>query len=340
MQAELAEMEQALEQAGTEHDDDAGARIAGLESELAEIERQSEREADLQVAELEAARDSQALQAAALAEQVDAARRAREQADREADELRRALAETERRAQDARREAASVGAELAAANQFLRSHARFGGDEPGSTRALSDELSVADGYELALAAALGGRLDAALVGDVAGAEQLLDRAGPDGGAALLAADGAGAGPSSAGSGPAGAERLLDLLSGPPPVMALASRLLADAWVVEKLEGLPGDFRGVAVTRSGRVLFASWGEVRQVSEGGSERVLARRNERDRLIAASESAAQDEHRARGEVEGALERVRSAGTGAHRRRDRAARGRAQPRRGAGARAPDRAG
>ena len=186
VQAELAEMEQALELAGSAPDDGAGARIAGLEAELAEIERQSELEADQQVAELETARESQALQTAALAAQVQAARQAREQVDREADELRRALAEAERRAQDARREAARVGADLAAANQFLRSHARFGGEEPGSTRALSDELSVADGYELALAAALGGRLDAALVGDVAGAEQLLDRAGPDGGAALLA----------------------------------------------------------------------------------------------------------------------------------------------------------
>ena len=44
-----------------------------------------------------------------------------------------------------------------------------------------------DGYELALAAALGGRLDAALVADVAGAQELLDGAGPDGASALLAA---------------------------------------------------------------------------------------------------------------------------------------------------------
>ncbi len=53
-------------------------------------------------------------------------------------------------------------------------------------KALSEELRVQDGYELALAAALGGRLDAALVKDVSGAESLLDRAGPDGGTALLA----------------------------------------------------------------------------------------------------------------------------------------------------------
>ena len=71
----------------------------------------------------------------------------------------------------------------------------------GSAKALSEELRVRDGYELALAAALGGRLSAALVRDVAGAEALLDRAGPDGGSALLAelstADGAIAGLSAA-----------------------------------------------------------------------------------------------------------------------------------------------
>ena len=39
------------------------------------------------------------------------------------------------------------------------------------------------------------------------------------------------------------------------------------------------------------------------------MLARRNERDRLIASCESAAQDEHKARGDVESALELVRAA-------------------------------
>jgi chromosome segregation protein len=64
-----------------------------------------------------------------------------------------------------------------------------------------------------------------------------------------------------------------------------------------------------VTCRWRVLFASWGEVRQLSEGGSERVLARRNERDRLIVDAELAAQAEHTARGVSEQALEQVRLA-------------------------------
>ena len=37
-----------------------------------------------------------------------------------------------------------------------------------------------------------------------------------------------------------------------------------------------------------MLFAGRGEVRQVAEGGAERVLAQRNERDRLIGESEQA----------------------------------------------------
>ena len=306
VQAELAELEQngthdEHEQAGQ----DSRGRIAALEAELADIELRREQEIGREVAELEAARESQRESVARLEREVEAARLAREQADGRAEELRTALTAAERSAQDARRQAAGVGAELAAANQFLRSHTRFGADQPGAARALSDELSVRDGYELALAAALGGRLDAALVSDFAGAEQLLDGAGPDGGAALLADTVAA--PPAAGPAPGAGERLLDLLSGPPAVMQLATRLLADAWVVERLEDLPRGFAGIAVTRRGRVWFASWGEVRQVSEGGSERVLARRNERDRLIAASEQAAQAEHAARGDVDRALELVR---------------------------------
>ncbi len=111
-----------------------------------------------------------------------------------AEQARAALRKLEAEAEAARREAAKVGAELAAANQFLRSHAnrmptRASG--AGAPRALSEALQVKPGYELALAAALGGRLDAALVRDMDGARALLDGVGPDGGAALLAGEAAG-----------------------------------------------------------------------------------------------------------------------------------------------------
>ena len=294
---------------------DGAKRISALEVELAEIEAAREQEIEQEVAELAVQQEQQKAQLERIAAEVEAARAGRERADIEAGSARERLTLAERAVQEARREAARVGAELAAANQFLRGHARVGGGAGASSpKALSEELSVESGYELALAAALGGRLDAALVSDVPGAEAVLDKAGPDGGTALLAGAGRSGSPAAVATGGidppvSGALRLADLLSGPPEVLELAARLLVDAWVVERLEDLPSDFAGVAVTPRGRVLFASWGEVRQLSEGGTERVLARRNERDRLVIASEQAAQAEHGARAVAEEAAQEVRAA-------------------------------
>ncbi len=286
-------------------------RIAALEAELAEIDASREQQLAAELIELEGELEGQRTSLSALETELEGARARRALADQEAERAREALTAAERAAQDARHEAARVGAELAAANQFLRGHAGVGGAQPGAPKALSEELRVEDGYELALAAALGGRLDATLVSDVPGAEALLDGAGPDGGTALLAEPGGGvSSPARGETAPAaGARRLLELLSGPPEVLALAARLLADAWVVERLEDLPRDFAGIAATRQGRVWFAAVGEVRQLSEGGTERVLARRNERDRLVAGADLAAQGEHAARLACERALAGVRAA-------------------------------
>ena len=290
----------------------AGERIAALEAGLAEIESSREQEIEREVAELELAREREQALVQQLQGEVEEARAARTQADKHAEQARERLAAAEREAQEARREAARVGAELAAANQFLRSHSHVGGEQADRPQALSEQLRVEDGFELALAAALGGRLDAALVDDVAGAEAMLDRAGPDGGTALLAGPASSTArrsePETAPPVP-DAQRLIELVSGPPDVLALAGRLLADAWIVERLEDLPEDFAGVAATRQGRVWFGAWGEVRQLSEGGTERVLARRNERDRLIVASEQVAQAEQAARDACELALAEVRGA-------------------------------
>jgi chromosome segregation protein len=300
---------------GGEPDGIAGAseqRIGALEGELAEIESQREREIEREIEGLEAKREQEAARVTELEQALEQARTARAEADELAEQARVRLQAAEREAQDTRREAARVGGELAVANQFLRSHATVGGTSEGSVKALSEELSVRDGYELALAAALGGRLSASLVRDRVGAEALLDQAGPDGGSALLADFGSplevAAG--NAGEPPiVGAQWLLDLVSGPAEVIELARRLLADAWVVERLEDLPKSFTGIAATRTGRVWFAAWGEVRQLTEGGEERVLARRNERDRLIEASELAVQAEQSARAASELLLEEVRAA-------------------------------
>jgi chromosome segregation protein len=310
VELELDALARAAERSGAEQSAATGPdRIEQLQAELTEIEAKRQRAIEQELVELERVREAQDGELEQAQTEATAARAARVLADAEAEQARERLAANERAAQDARREAERVGAQLAAANQFLRGHARLGATRAQGPKAFSEELQVQDGYELALAAALGGRLDAALVEDVAGAQSLLDGAGPDGGTALLvdhrAADSAATSPPPV----AGARRLLEMLSGPPSVLALAGRLLADAWVVESFEELPSDFAGVAVTRAGRAWLASVGEVRQLSAGGSERVLARRNERDRLIAAAEQAAHAEHAAQGACERALADLRAA-------------------------------
>ncbi len=308
---------------GEDHEAASKARIGDLERQLAELERERELELEREVQELEAERERAAALVGELRGAVEAAREERAQADTVAEQARAQLRSAEAAVESARREAATVGAELAAANQFLSSHVRHRGAGGAGARALSETLRVKDGYELALTAALGGRLDAALVRDLDGATALLDGAGPDGASALLAGDAAddsgdeaalpGDGPSPGGMGQApapGAVRLIELVSGSGGALRLARRLLGDAWVVEQLEQVGEDFSGIAVTRSGRVLFAAWGEVRQVSEGGAERVLARRNERERLIASSEVAVQAEHSAQKAAQSALEAVRGSG------------------------------
>jgi len=290
-------------------------RMQALEGELKEIEQQREREIEREIEGLEAAREREVVRVSELEGEVEQASAARSLADELAEQARERLRAAEGEIQDTRREAARVGGELAVANQFLRSHATVGDESAhppdGAPKALSEQLSVRDGYELALAAALGGRLSATLVKDVAGAEALLDRAGPDGAVALLVERGSHREFAARREGEppkAGAERLLDLVSGPAQVMELAGRLLADAWVVERLEDLPVAFAGIAATRTGRVWFTAWGEVRQLTEGGEEQVLARRNERDRLIAASELAVQAEQAAQVRTDTVLEEVRA--------------------------------
>jgi chromosome segregation protein len=339
IEIELGALEQGPGEGSGEHGELAQEqasvdRVRALETALVEIDSERERALEREIEGLERECEQAAARVAELEARAQGAREAREQADALAEAARVGLRKLEGDAEAARREAAKVGAELAAANQFLRSHAGAHGTKAGAPRALSDALQVKPGYELALAAALGGRLDAALVRDMDGARMLLDGVGPDGGSALLAGEAAGESDGSvgrdaptgqdggdrtvaqegndrstepAGKPPAeGALRLTDLLGGSGPVLAVAHRLLADAWVVERLEDVAEDFRGVASTASGRVLFAGWGELRQVTEGGAERVLARRNERDRLIADSEQAVVSERAARAAVEQALEQA----------------------------------
>ncbi len=293
-------------EAAADAPDEAGReRVAQLEEELAQLDRDHEAELERELAALEAERVAAGERVEALQGDVAAAREALKVADAAVEAARGARREAEKAVEAARREAARVGAELAAANQFLRSHA----GAPGGARALSGELAVADGYELALAAALDGRLGAAVVEDLAAGAALLDRAGRDGGRALVLGGDAAASPDAPlvpGAPPVpGAVALADLVEGPPAARAL----LTGVWVVDDLDALPADFAGTAVTKTGRAWSALTRELRQVAAGGAERVLAERNRRDRLIAESEQAIQAEQAALAAAERAGEAVATA-------------------------------
>jgi chromosome segregation protein len=288
---------------------DAGAdRIAEIEGELARLAQERSRRLEEQLAELsvelEAARARHA-EAAAL---VDERRSELAAAEAAAETAREARVEADRLVESTRRDAATVGAELATVNQYLRS----AGGAPGGARSLADALGVEPGYEQALAAVLGPLLRAGLVDSVEEGERLLDSA-RDGGSALVPAN---TPRSSPGAPPVSdAVPLISLLRPEAAVSALAERLLADAWVVESLDSVPDGFAGIAATRAGRVLFGATGELRQAPAGGEQRVLEQRNRRDELIAATEEAA----RAEAEAVAAADTARAAVTDAYAERER---------------------
>jgi chromosome segregation protein len=283
-------------------DTQAQARIDALSRELEALERDREAELARQLVELE----KELVAAAELEQQrsgaVELAKQARDAAEAIYQEARAAVREAERVVEAARRESARIGGELASVNQFLRSHQ----GAPGGARSLADELTVAPGYELAVAAALDGRLGAALIDTRAAAGELLDKAGRDGGRVIVLRA-AGSRSDDASDPPVpGSVRLREYVSGDSRAAAIARDLLRHVWVVDDLTGLPDEFAGVAVTTSGRVYSGFSGELRQTAKVGEERVLAERNRRDELIAASERAVQAEHLARGQVEAAGGRV----------------------------------
>ncbi len=177
----LASLDADADAGADARDDGSLERIAALEAELDELASDRAARVEREVAELEARRLEAASKVEALKEAAAAAANARGEADVSAETSRRTRREVETAADAARRESAQAGAELAKLNQFLRTHA----GAPGGAAALADDLRAEPGYELALAAALGPRLRAAVAADLASGGALLDRAGADGGAALI-----------------------------------------------------------------------------------------------------------------------------------------------------------
>jgi chromosome segregation protein len=279
-------------------------RMAAIEKELAALDAGREERLARELAGLEEELEAERARVAELEAEAEDRRAGLTAAEEAADGARAARLEAERAAEAARAKAAEVGAELAAVNQFVRGS---GGHADGTP--LAERLHVEPGYELALAAALGSRLMATVVSDVAEAERFLDETGANGGSALVERGPAGMGtaPAAPGAPPApaspsvpGGQQFAQLVRPEAEVSALAERLLAGIWVVESIGALRDTFSGVAVTRSGRLFDARTGELSQAPAGGAERLLEELGRRDGLVAASEGAVRDEAEARAAVE----------------------------------------
>jgi chromosome segregation protein len=287
-QEQLAALEGEADQGPAE--DEARERIRALQDELDVLQREREQELEQAVAELEARRGRAQARLDEQEQVVGEREQERAAAEERLERARDMVQQAQRAVQEARFEAARVGGELAAVNQFLRGHTASSGSAP----LLAEQLDVDHGYELAVAAALDGRLGAAVVDDVAAARAVLDQAGADGGRALIVGLAGSAPDSAAPSEPpvSGAERLAERIRGVSAAADLARGLLAGVWVVSDVETLPAAFRGIAVTREGRVLSTAAAELRQAPAVGQDRVLAQRNRREQLITESEAAASTE------------------------------------------------
>jgi chromosome segregation protein len=298
-QLELLESQTAGAEAETAPEEE---RISALEAELQELDAGLEARLARELEGLRTEGDAARKRSGEIKDAVRRARAALDQAEMAAGEARAVRREAERAAEAARARAASVGADLAAANRFVRSVA------PAGARALAEGLHVEPGYELALAAALGPRLSASVVDSLAAGEKLLDSAGSDGGSVLVerAAPRPGAAP---GAPVAGAEPLLDHVRPEPALRELAQRLLASVWVVDSLAALPRDARPVAVTRAGRLFDAGSGLLVQAPAGGAERLLEELGRREQLASASGQAAAEELAARSGLEASATAVTAA-------------------------------
>ena len=282
-------------------------RVRALERELARLDADADERRAQELAGLESELEQTRGKIEALERTVAERREALAAAERTADEARGVRREAERAVEAARSAAAEAGSELAALNRLVRGAA---GTAPGGEPALVEGITAEAGYEPALAAALGSRLTAAVVEDLAAGEQLLDQSHEGAGTALVSSRAHGR---PAGQAPVpGATRLLAHVRPEARVAKLADRLLGDVWVVDSLKPVSGSFRGVAVTRGGRLLDGATGELSQAPPGGGERLLAELGRREEIVAASERAAASEREARAEVERAAGIIVTADTG----------------------------
>ena len=302
LRAALGERQLRLEALDEEPEEAAGAaRVAELESELAKLGEDASEEGERMRGE-----------AAEAEQRCAAARAALEPLERAEEEIAAALHRATQTHELARAEAqkaserkAALAGELAAVEAKLAAAAVEGEHE-----ALAGMLEAGSGLERAVSAVLGERLRASIVGSVGEGRERL--AGAEGAARALISSGP-ANPTS----PApkdGARRLLDLIEARDEAAPITERLLADAWLVDDLDGLAEGFAGVAVTVDGECFDAAAGEIRRLPREGTDPALAARSEREELASRLGQREQTEERGRRD----LERAESALTEAREREE----------------------
>jgi chromosome segregation protein len=288
LRSALGERQLRLEALDDQPDESAGAaRIAELEAELSRLEEDAPEEGARLRREAEQAEARRG-----------AAKQALEPLEHAEEEARAALQRATRMHQAARAEAqkaserrAALAGELAAVEAKLAAAAVADEHE-----ALAGMLEAGPGLERAVSAVLGERLRASIVRSLGEGRDRL--AGANGAARALLAS---APPRETTASPKeGARRLIDLVEARGEAGPITERLLADAWIVDELEGLAEGFTGVAVTVDGECYDAAIGEVRRLPREGTDPALAARSDREELSSRLAQREQTEERTKRDLE----------------------------------------
>lgn len=297
LRSALAERQLRLEGLGEEAEPDQGTaeRIAELRARLAEItgvpvdsEGDSGDGGDTAdpVAAAARARDEAAAQLPKLTEALDDAASAHARAVGARDMAR---AESEKAAA---RVAALKGELMAVEARLARAAQEVAGE------ALAGSIEAASGLELAVSAALGDRLRAALVADRSeGVRRLSELEGA--GRALVR----GSDPDSGTQGEPpcqGARPLIELVEAGESARGALQRLLSNVWLVPDLGDVPEGFDGVAVTSDGEKWDGKLRELSRVPREGTDPALAAKSAREELLGRVEERERTAERAKADLE----------------------------------------
>lgn len=300
----LAERQLRLEGLEEESGPEEGTaeRIAQLKTRLSEItgvpvdaEEGSGADSADPVATAARARDEAAAELPKLSEAVEDAASALARATRTRDMARAEAEKASARVAALKGELMAVEARLARASQEV------------AGEALAGSIEAASGLELAVSAALGERLRAALVADRSeGSRRLSALEGA--GRALVRSSGEQ--PRSNGEPPCqGARSMLDLVEVTEGARGPLQRLLADVWLVPDLEDVPESFAGIAVTSDGERWDGSLRELSRVPREGTDPALAAKSAREELLGRVAEREKTAERADGDLERAEKSVADA-------------------------------